>query len=110
MTVLITVNNVYFNNVITANDYSDLKNVLNAEHQPDILWKNSINKFEERPTFMNKVWRVVFLFTRSLYACFIFYFAPMIYLILNEFHIIVIMTTDHTHELDIPDIVDKLSG
>jgi len=30
MTVLITVNNVYYSNVIAANDYSDLKNVLNA--------------------------------------------------------------------------------
>jgi len=30
MTVLITVNNVYYSNVIAANDYSDLKNVLTA--------------------------------------------------------------------------------
>lgn len=38
MTILITVNNVYYTNVIKANDYSDLKNVLSADNQPEIKW------------------------------------------------------------------------
>ena len=87
MTMLITVNNVYYNNVIKANDYSDLKNVLSADNQPEIKWRDKDNKkkkekAEERPG-MQKVWRVIYVFLRSLFACFIFYFAPMIYLVLN---------------------------
>jgi len=49
MTVLITVNNVYFSNVIACNDYSDLKNVLTAANQPEIVWRNKDHSFTERP-------------------------------------------------------------
>ena len=86
LTVLVSINETYYNHVILADRNNTLTDVFGADNNPQITWKRG--KQPEEDTFASrssrsKVMRVLYNFYRGIFVVFIFYFAPLLYLVLN---------------------------
>ena len=79
---VIALMSLYFIEIISVDRTFKLREILNDEHAPKITWRNRNHHFSER-TNLQKVNRVIYVILRGLFVCFVFYFGPLLYLIVN---------------------------
>ena len=107
LTIIVDINEHYYNNVILPDRSNNLNNVFNDENNPIVLWRRgtdrdsgALRKDIDTWTARTKesmIMRIFYNVYRGFYVVCIFYFAPMLYLVLNQYHIMMIMSYDNRH-------------
>lgn len=87
LTVLIHINKHYYDQVIAADKQNNLTDVFNHP-LPVTHKKNGDTRKGEKWPLSVKAMNCFYIFYKWIYVCFIFYFAPMIYLLINYANVV----------------------
>jgi len=84
---IITLTSLYFVNIIQPDRQFKLREILSDAQAPPITWRNRTNKFAERMG-VHKLNRAIYICFRANYVCFIYYFGPNIFILFNQFRVL----------------------